>query len=191
MKIGNTKARALVEAKNFLQQFGFNGFSLQHLADALGIKKPSLYEHFKSKEDLGEKLIEHYQTSFQDWIEIVSVFKPEDQIAALFEMFGKFGADSRKICPLSAMIAEFNSLPAAMKTSLPQLYELQHQWLEGLIREGQKQQIFKTNRSAKELADLVLALGFGAQLLARISGDQMKIRELKTQVLELLELKKN
>jgi TetR/AcrR family transcriptional regulator, transcriptional repressor for nem operon len=80
-----TKIRALREAKNLLQTLGFNGFSFQQIADRIGIKKPSLYDHFKSKEELGISLIEEYHESFVKWIETISVFEPRDKVGALFE----------------------------------------------------------------------------------------------------------
>ena len=62
-----TKARALREAQGLLQTFGFNGFSFQHIADLLGIKKPSLYDHFKSKEDILTSVFEFmYAASNQE-----------------------------------------------------------------------------------------------------------------------------
>lgn len=188
MKTGNTKLRALVEARSLLQAFGFNGFSFQHLADALGIKKPSLYAHFESKEDLGKGLIEDYRLSFIAWSETVSVFEPEAQIGALFENFYKFSMDSKKLCPLSALIADVNSFPKGMKAALAKLYTARFAWLKTVIEKGQAQKVFRKDKSSGELANLVLAVGFGAQLTARVTDDPNQIKELKQQVLEILTL---
>jgi len=184
--VGNTKARAITEAKALLQCVGYNGFSFQHIADAIGIKKPSLYEHFKSKEDLGKSLIEDYKRSFVEWTETVSVFEPDAQIGALFELFFKFAGDSKKLCPLSAMIGDLNSLPKRMKNALEGLYETRRLWIKEVIKRGQGQKIFRKDKSAEELANLILAMGLGAQLTARVSGRPDLVRELKTRALEVL-----
>lgn len=185
-RVGNTKIRALVEAKKLLQEVGYNGFSLQHLADALQIKKPSLYVHFKSKEDLGKCLIEEHCTSFIVWTKTIDVFAPDAQIGALFEMFYQFSSDSKKICPLSAMSADLNSLPMGIRLVLNKLYTSRLKWLKATIEKGQSQQIFRKDQSSAELAKFVLAAGLGAQLSARMSGCPEQIRDVKQQILEFM-----
>ncbi|MBC7658445.1 MAG: TetR/AcrR family transcriptional regulator [Chitinophagaceae bacterium] len=56
-----TKQKAIREGNALVQKFGCNGFSFQHIADTLGIKKPSLYAHFESKEAFGLDMIEFYR----------------------------------------------------------------------------------------------------------------------------------
>lgn len=182
-----TKIRALREATNLLQSFGFNGFSFQHIADSLGIKKPSLYDHFKSKEELGQKMIEEYHSNFVRWTETVSVFSPQEQIGAYFEIFAKFSSESGKFCPLSAMIADLHTLPKAMKKPLTKMFHLQKDWLSSVIEAGQKRAAFRTDLSSHDLAELILSIGLGSQLIARISGSPEKIRTVKAQALNALE----
>ncbi len=188
MGIESTKSRALAESRGLLQAFGYNGFSFQHIANALGINKASLYTHFESKEDLGKDLIEDFRKAFAEWTETVSVFEPDAQIGALFEVFFKFASDSKKVCPLSAMVGEFNSLPTGMKGDLKELYEARQSWLKKVIKRGQSQKIFRKDKSAAELASLVLAMGLGAQFMARVSGEPHLVREIKMRALEVLNL---
>jgi AcrR family transcriptional regulator len=42
----------LLEARRLIHESGVNGLSMDDLADAVGISKPTLYQHFKSKDDL-------------------------------------------------------------------------------------------------------------------------------------------
>src|SRR5476651_452957 len=42
----------LLNARRLIYENGFDGFNMDDLADAVGISKPTLYQHFKSKEDL-------------------------------------------------------------------------------------------------------------------------------------------
>ena len=50
--------RILKEALRFFSERGFEGTSLQCIADAVGIQKPSLIYHFPSKDDLRQKVVE-------------------------------------------------------------------------------------------------------------------------------------
>lgn len=186
MRLGNTKVRALEEARKLLQEVGYNGFSFQHLADTLHIKKQSLYVHFKSKEDLGISLIEEHRLSFAKWTKTIDVFAPDAQIGAIFEVCYEFSTDSRKICPLSAVGADLNSLPQGMQLALSHLYTSRFLWLKDIIEKGQKNYIFRIDKSSTELTQFVLTAILGAQLNARISGVPEHIREIKQQVLDFL-----
>ena len=54
----SVKDRILKEALRLFSEKGFEGASLQAIADAVGIQKPSLIYHFPSKEVLRQKVIE-------------------------------------------------------------------------------------------------------------------------------------
>jgi TetR/AcrR family transcriptional repressor of nem operon len=181
-----TKVRALREAQNLLQSFGFNGFSFQHIADLIGIKKPSLYDHFKSKEELGQELVKDYLKCFTQWTETIEVFEPKDQIGAYFEIFYKFSSNAGKLCPLSAMIADYHSLPKSIHKLLTKMFLFQNTWLQKVIEEGQKKKVFRKDQTSKELADLIQSIGFGAQLIARMTEDPNSIKNRKEQALQLL-----
>lgn len=48
----DTRERILIEAEKLYHSGGYDKISLQEVADALGIKKPALFYHYKSKQDL-------------------------------------------------------------------------------------------------------------------------------------------
>lgn len=171
-----TKERALQEARRLLQSQGFNGFSFQDIADIVGVKKPSLYDHFASKEELGLELIRRYRQEFSAWTEVVAGFEPVSQVEALFDLYFKFASRERRQCPLMALTAEINTLPASMQKALIQSGAEQMKWLEGVIARGQKEKRIRRDLTAAKLASSVLAMGYGAQAVARVSGDAQSVR---------------
>lgn len=185
-KIG-TKARALQAAKGLAQKYGYNGFSFQHVADLVGIKKPSLYEHFKSKEQLGEALLEDYFEGFQSWANTTASFGPRERIIALFELFYLFAKDGRKFCPLTAFIADENSLPPGICRRLRKLDQYQRSWLSALIKVGKKKKLFKNSSSVDALAAFTMSQVYGGQLSARITKDPKCVYRARDQVLAVLE----
>ena len=54
----NTKERILDEALTLFSNKGYGDVYVGEIADAVGIKAPSLYKHFKSKKDIFDALIE-------------------------------------------------------------------------------------------------------------------------------------
>jgi TetR/AcrR family transcriptional regulator, transcriptional repressor for nem operon len=183
----DTKTRAIAEAKKLVQTFGYNGFSFQHVADALGIKKPSLYDHFGSKEELGRDLVADYAQNFMQWTETIEVFGPRDKVGALFELFFKIASNEGRICPLSALTADLNTLPKSVRKALGKICHFQRDWLKSVVEDGQKQKVFRADLSSLHLADLILSLGLGSQLIARLESDPKGIRNRKEQLFKLLE----
>ncbi len=56
---GNTRARIFDASIDLFAQRGFDAVTMQEIADAVGIKKASLYYHFSSKDQILEKILEY------------------------------------------------------------------------------------------------------------------------------------
>lgn len=181
-----TRAKALRVGQKLLQRHGFNGFSFQHIADDLGIKKPSLYEHFKTKEILGVEMIAEYHRSFAQWTKTIEMFDPIDQLSALFELYYRFSTNQGECCPVSMLITDYISLPAKMKKALNEMFEFQTEWIQGILKAGQKQKSIRTDIPLPALTQLVVSASFGSQLVARINKTPQALRENKKNLLKLI-----
>ncbi len=53
----STKERILDEALTLFSQNGYDGTSVEQIAEKVGIKAPSLYKHFRGKEDILNAII--------------------------------------------------------------------------------------------------------------------------------------
>src|SRR6187401_2942585 len=60
----DTSQRILDIAERLVQTRGFNGFSYADIAEAMSVTKASLHYHFRSKAELGRRLIERYEKNF-------------------------------------------------------------------------------------------------------------------------------
>jgi len=64
----STKDKILDEALTLFSENGYDGTSVEQIAEKVGIKAPSLYKHFKGKEDILNAIIvnaeAHYEESF-------------------------------------------------------------------------------------------------------------------------------
>jgi AcrR family transcriptional regulator len=49
---GRREHEILLNARRLIRESGYSALNMDDLADAVGISKPTLYQHFKSKEDL-------------------------------------------------------------------------------------------------------------------------------------------
>ena len=64
----STKDRILDAALTLFAERGYDGAGVDRIAESVGLKGPSLYKHFKGKEDIFDALIEkverYYETNF-------------------------------------------------------------------------------------------------------------------------------
>jgi TetR/AcrR family transcriptional repressor of nem operon len=185
-----TRREAIEQGRSLLQKLGFNGFSFQDIADRIGIKKPSLYAHFASKEELGLEMIAHYRHDFEQWAARHRNDPILEQIEGLFRIFNKFAKDQNKICPITILSAEFETLPQSMRKALKDLAEFQENWLVDLIIRGVEAGHFRPDLDPAQTAQIIQSLGFGVQHLARLHQDTDRILAVKSQIRHLLEPKR-
>ena len=62
----STKERILEEALTLFAERGYNGTGVDLIAERVGIKGPSLYKHFKGKEDILNTLIDRAEERYNE-----------------------------------------------------------------------------------------------------------------------------
>ncbi|MBQ6412646.1 MAG: TetR/AcrR family transcriptional regulator, partial [Ruminococcus sp.] len=61
-----TRDKILNETLTLFSENGFNGTSVEQIAEKVGIKAPSLYNHFKGKEDILNALIDTAEARYEE-----------------------------------------------------------------------------------------------------------------------------
>ena len=80
----STKERILEEALTLFAERGYDGTGVDLIAERVGIKGPSLYKHFKGKEDIMNSLIDAAEARYEEY------FGSEDHIGDLPESAEEF-----------------------------------------------------------------------------------------------------
>lgn len=60
----NTKKRILNEALTLFSEKGYGNVYVAQIAEAVGIKAPSLYKHYKSKQDIFNAILDEMKSSY-------------------------------------------------------------------------------------------------------------------------------
>ena len=83
-----TKERITEEALTLFAEKGYKGTSVKNIADAVGIKAPSLYKHYKGKQDIFNAILEETARRYGSFTDGISVhLQGSDHDASVFEAF--------------------------------------------------------------------------------------------------------
>lgn len=78
MRTTDTKKRLLEAAIDLFSEKGYDAVNMQSLADAVGIKQPSIYKHFKNKQEILDTLLDNAEARFQESSLIDGIFENFD-----------------------------------------------------------------------------------------------------------------
>ena len=84
----STKERITEEALTLFAEKGYKGTSVKNIADAVGIKDASLYNHFKSKQEIFDSivtLISKHISSLSEQLGLPQYDKEKEETSELFK----------------------------------------------------------------------------------------------------------
>ena len=106
-----------------MQTGGYNAFSFNHIAERVGIKKPSVIHHYPTKEALGKAVVQRYRETFDAALQSIACDSDKTAFQA-FEFYctpyTDFGTSNDKVCLCGALAGEFMALPDDVKKEVKQ-----------------------------------------------------------------------
>lgn len=169
----DTRERILDIAQDLLQTRGYNAFSYQDIADALGIKKASLHYHFPSKTDLVAALATRHADTARDYLAGVdeSLSAPWAKLDAFIKPFAELARTCNRMCMGGMLAADFLTLDPSTQQQMRGFFRITHEWLAALLDKGRSSGDFAYKGSPKAKADVIIATLEGVILLARMRQD--------------------
>jgi len=186
MRTTGTKAKILKEGRSLLQKHGYNGFSFQDIADVLKIKKPSLYDHYSSKEKLIIAILEDYGIMFEIWTEKVKDLSSSEKIRQVFHVFYSFSCDGKKVCPVLALTTDLKILTKPIQLAMKSFIDKWLLWLSEVLADGQKKQVIRMDIAPAELSQIIYSQIMGAQLQAKIRNNPALILDSANSIMTLI-----
>lgn len=180
----NTKQKILLVTQDLILKNGYHGFSFQDIADQVGIQKPSLFEHYKNKENLVLSVVRSQCAQFKSWSSEQEHLSASTQISSFFEFIYRISKDKNKFCPLMSLGASYSSLPKRIQKEVHQLYLIEKKWLRGLIRQSGRGKSYLKKSNIDLISDLLFSTLMGMQLEARLNKNPENIRRTKVQFIK-------
>lgn len=179
MKGTNTRNKILDTARQLVQTRSFHGFSFQDIANTIGVRKPSLYHHFASKEALATALLEDYRAEFRGFIQQMQHRPIPEQLESYFAVFSDFLHAGERICPGAAFIAGWDNLNKPIKQQVDRLIHQHQGWLATVIKQGRETGELRPYPGTPEDEALwIYATLQGGLLMARASGQQAVFKNI-------------
>jgi TetR/AcrR family transcriptional repressor of nem operon len=129
---GSTREQILAVARGFIETRSYLGFSFQDVADAVGVRKASLYHHFATKEALGIAVIRAATQGFKDW-DAARAREPKDALESYFRMYRNTLRAGSAMCPAGALAPGWGVINDELRLAVQELRNTQVTWLTGVL----------------------------------------------------------
>lgn len=148
----------LQQATRLFAVRGYDGTSLKEIADAVGIRKPSLLYHFPSKEELRDAVLEQLLSRWSDVVPAILRAAARDQRfdAVMEEMVSFFRADPNRARLLAREILD---RPEDMTRKLAQYVDPWFDVVVSDIEKGKEQGYVHSDVDAEAYVFQVINLG--------------------------------
>lgn len=161
---------------------GYHGTGLQEILDAVNVPKGSFYNYFGSKEDFGADVIQHYIEPFIAQLTAYLDDSGADALGAIRRYFDELIVELEKNefkggCLLGNLMGEIGDTSEVCQESLQFAVKRYRDVLQlGLIK-AQQQGTVRLDKSAEEMADLLVNTWQGALLRMKIEKSSAPIKQ--------------
>jgi len=168
-KMGNRKDQILETAAEFMQTRAFSAFSYQDIADRLGITKAAIHSHYRTKELLGNALLEKNLEDLKEFHRKLDSSSDDvwDKFDGFITAAKSMVLDENKVCPVGVLQVEHNVIQESMQKAVSRYYNQNRVWMVKLLKQGRDdgEMIFQGN--TEDQAELIIAAIQGALMNAR------------------------
>ena len=146
---------------------GFSATGLQEILLAAGVPKGSFYFYFKSKEEFGLALIEHYQAWFAAQVRPIlkdETVPPLERLAGFFLWFREYFEQEGFIkgCPIGNMIQELGDVNPVFREKLNTSFDGLIRFMTRLLEEAKNRDELPARLEPEATARYILSAWQGA-----------------------------
>jgi len=185
MKKQSVRERVIDTASRLFYFKGYNQTGINQIIDEAGVAKASLYQHFRSKEDIA---VEYLVRRHSIWMGKLNTYiidreTPEDKIIGTFDyLLHWLNEVDFRGCGWQNIIVDLPEDHNKIKDQAVYHKNELRNWIHNTLKESIK---FSDNQS-EELGDEILILIEGAIILSQIQKDEWPIQSAKRACVRLL-----
>ncbi len=169
--MSETRTRILSEATSLTRQRGYASFSFAHLAETVGIRKPSIHHHFPNKADLGVNIVLAYSKDMREKLENITEAErtPIRTLRAYSGLYSE-GLQRGELCLCAMLATEADAVPEVVQVEVQRFFRDQLSWIATQVSSGQLIGEIRSTIIPEDFALDYLSSLQGAAVMARSLG---------------------
>ncbi len=179
----------LREGARLIHAKGFHHTGLNEILQAAGIPKGSFYFYFRSKDDFGLELVDHYWEFIEAMGErylgesgIPPLERLADFMDAYQEMFENIGL--RCGCPIGNLMQEMSDLSEPFRAKVGDIYGRMHERIARILTEASDAGDLPADLDASQTAWFILNSWEGAIMHMKLTKSSEPLKIFKNMVFE-------
>ena len=187
--LSTTADDILACARTLIVAGGYNGFSYADIADAVGIRKPSIHHHFPTKADLVRTLVSRYREEAVAGLAFLErqTSDPQEQLRSYAGYCAACISDaSAPFCVCALLASELPVLPAEVALEVKAHFRALSDWLASVLERGQRAHRLTLMDTPRMEAEGFMATVHGAMLSARAYDDSQIFGAVTTRLIDRL-----
>ena len=176
------KENLLAQGVQLLMQQGYHGTGLKEILDAVQIPKGSFYNYFPSKESFAAEVIQHYISPFIAQLDKHLNSHDTDALTAINNYFNELiieleNAGFKGGCLLGNLMGEIGDTSELCQQSLQLAVQRYSDLLATGLKKAQMEGSIRIDKSADDMADLLVNTWQGALLRMKIEQSSEPLKQ--------------
>lgn len=170
--MSDTRERILDTTQLLLQERTYRGVSYQEIADRVGIRKASMFHHFRSKDELIGEVLRRSREHAAEWHRTLPLDPPAESLLQFLRQLGAMLGAGSRICAGGACVPAWDEIGDEVRHEALGLWQAQEAWVRSVLSHGRTLGVFRSDCSLEVQLELLLSAVQGALLVARARSDQ-------------------
>jgi len=191
----STRLSIIRNGARLVHSKGYNNTGLSDILQAAGVPKGSFYFYFKSKDDFGLAIIDHYWAFINHMGETYcsdGSIPPLERLAGFMDAYQKHfeRMDLRGGCPIGNLMQEMSDLSEAFREKVGDVYSRMQDRISQLLKEAQNQGDLPSGIDPDRTAQFILNSWEGAIMHMKLIKSSEPLKVFRQMVFEQI-LKQN
>lgn len=176
------KENILKQGVALFTEKGYHGTGLQEILDAVQIPKGSFYNYFGSKENFAAEAVQYYIEPFIEQLTGHLQTNEDNALLALENYFAVLISELEKAnfkggCLLGNLMGEIGDTSDVCQKSLQHAVHRYRNLLQTCLENAQQQGTVRTDKTARDMADLLVNHWQGALLRMKVEQSVAPLRQ--------------
>jgi TetR/AcrR family transcriptional repressor of nem operon len=170
----NTRDRIIETGAEIIHLKGFNHTGIQEILNAAGVPKGSFYNYFKSKDDFGLQIIDHFSAHFQQIAKKTledTRISPLSRIYTFLTAFMEYFESQNYAggCPIGNLAQEMGGLSPAFRKKLSEAMDMMIDTYSQVLSAAQNDGKITKSLNIKDTARFIIASWHGAVIQMKLT----------------------